>query len=280
MPAPARPEAATDTRDAALVAYYARLEADLRARGLLRTDAAPADAPFDAAALARSFETVALSSEAVNRAGRLVRQSASFPLQRWEDPVRMALYAGPGVPADLARRDRTTVETLALRLRRATGHPIAVTTEAPNFHVILVTEAERRALGPRLVELAPGVPPSIVNAVVNLARTEYCAVFALEGGARPNTYRAAVAVIRAELPDLLRRSCLHEEIAQGLGLANDDPMARPSVFNDDEEFALLTRLDDLLLRMLYDPRLTPGLTADQARPLVTAIAAELLGGST
>jgi hypothetical protein len=44
-------------------------------------------------------------------------------------------------------------------------------------------------------------------------------------------------VIRAEHPDLLRLSCLHEEIAQGLGLPNDSPRARPSIFNDDEEFA-------------------------------------------
>ena len=29
-------------------------------------------------------------------------------------------------------------------------------------------------------------------------------------------------------PDLLRLSCMHEEIAQGLGLANDSPLARPS----------------------------------------------------
>jgi hypothetical protein len=54
-------------------------------------------------------------------------------------------------------------------------------------------------------------------------------------------YTRAVAVVRAEHPDLLRQSCIHEEIAQGLGLPNDSPAARPSIFNDDEEFALLTR---------------------------------------
>ena len=44
-----------------------------------------------------------------------------------------------------------------------------------------------------------------------------------------------------------------------MGLANDSPDARPSVFNDDEEFAFLTRHDELLLKMLYDPRLRPGM---------------------
>lgn len=272
-------DALPDGRDPALVAYYARVEADLLARGLLRTDTDPADAPFDAAALAAAFERVTFFAEAASRGGRLVRQPTPFPLQRWQDPVRIALYAGPAVPADQARRDRGSIALLATRLRRAAGHPVVTVAEGANLHVFLVTETERRALGPALTGIAPGISPAIVTAITGLARTEYCAVFAVEG-AQPNVYRAAVAVVRAELPDRLRLSCLHEEITQALGLANDWPEARPSIFNDDEEFALLTRHDELLLRILYDARLSPGMTADQARPLVTRIAAELLGGST
>ena len=63
-----------------------------------------------------------------------------------------------------------------------------------------------------------------------------------------------------------------------MGLANDSPTARPSIFNDDEEFGLLTRHDELLLRMLYDPRLRTGMTIDEATPIVQTIAAELVGG--
>ncbi|RMD94966.1 MAG: DUF2927 domain-containing protein, partial [Alphaproteobacteria bacterium] len=92
------------------------------------------------------------------------------------------------------------------------------------------------------------------------------------------TYDRAVAIIRAEHPPLMRRSCIHEEIAQGLGLANDSPDARPSIFNDDEEFALLTTHDELLLKMLYDPRMRPGMTPEEARPVAEIIAAELMGG--
>ena len=88
------------------------------------------------------------------------------------------------------------------------------------------------------------------------------------------------AVIRAEHPDLLRLSCIHEEIAQGLGLANDSPTARPSIFNDDEEFALLTRQDELMLKMLYNPALRPGMTEAEARPIVESLAASLVGGDS
>ena len=76
----------------------------------------------------------------------------------------------------------------------------------------------------------------------------------------------------------MRRSCVHEEVAQGLGLPNDNPAARPSIFNDDEEFALLTDHDELLLRILYDDRLAPGATAEDAAPMIRQIAEELVAG--
>ena len=87
-------------------------------------------------------------------------------------------------------------------------------------------------------------------------------------------------LVKAEHPDLLRLSCIHEEVAQAMGLANDSPQARPSIFNDDEEFALLTRHDELLLKMLYDPRLKLGMTPAEARPTVQRIAREYLGGES
>jgi len=87
-------------------------------------------------------------------------------------------------------------------------------------------------------------------------------------------------VIRSEHPDLLRLSCIHEELTQGLGLPNDSPRARPSIFNDDEEFALLTDQDELLLRILYNPALRPGMTAAEARPIVESLARRLAGGDS
>ena len=75
----------------------------------------------------------------------------------------------------------------------------------------------------------------------------------------------------------MRHACIHEEVAQGLGLPNDSPYARPSIFNDDDEFALLTSHDEALLRMLYDPRLKNGMTVDEARPIVRILAREEMG---
>ena len=76
----------------------------------------------------------------------------------------------------------------------------------------------------------------------------------------------------------MRKACFHEELAQGLGLANDSPAARPSIFNDDEEFALLTDHDASLLRLLYHPDLTPGMTPDEARPILRRLLDEWQAG--
>jgi len=70
---------------------------------------------------------------------------------------------------------------------------------------------------------------------------------------------------------------VHEELAQGLGLANDSPAARPSIFNDDDEFALLTSHDEKLLAILYDPRLRAGMDVDTALPVVRILAREQMG---
>jgi hypothetical protein len=102
-------------------------------------------------------------------------------------------------------------------------------------------------------------------------------VIAFSGSESDHTYRRAIAFIRSEHPDLMRRSCVHEELAQGLGLANDSPRARPSIFNDDDEFALLTRHDEELLKLLYHPALTPGMTPDQARPIVARLLGQQAG---
>ncbi len=61
-----------------------------------------------------------------------------------------------------------------------------------------------------------------------------------------------------------------------MGLLNDDENVRPSIFNDDQEFALLTRHDELLLRILYDRRLAPGMSPETAMPIVDQIVAELM----
>ncbi|WP_234990486.1 DUF2927 domain-containing protein [Aquimixticola soesokkakensis] len=276
--APSRPERSA-TSDA-LAAYYARAQINLLAQGLLRSDTGAQDAPFTSWQLARNFETIALNDEYTGIGGEMVARQTASVLSRWEVPVTLSVEFGDTVGDAMRNRDTETLRGFTARLARVTGHPIRMgSPEAANFHVFVVNEDERVALGPRLEQLIPGISQTAVRTVVNLPRSTYCVVLASDPQ-DDGAYQSAVAIIRAEHPDLMRLSCLHEEIAQGLGLANDSPAARPSIFNDDEEFATLTPMDEQLLRMLYDPRLTPGMTADEARASVNAIARELMGESS
>jgi hypothetical protein len=259
--------------------FYTGLERRLLAQGLMRRDEGSADAAYGPFELARNFETIALFSELTQRDGRFVADGRPGRLNRWRDPVRIQMHFGPSVGPEERREERARVAAYADRLGRASNHPISLANAGGNFHVFLVSLDEQRALAPAIRAVAPGLGRAGAAALASLDRSTYCTVFALAGAGDPHVLTTAVALVRTEHPDLSRLACYHEEIAQGLGLTNDSDLARPSIFNDDDEFALLTRHDEQLLRILYDPRLSPGMSPEEARPIVRALAAQLVGES-
>ena len=278
VPAPPAPAPTTNTRsDAsrALSMHFQRLQNDLMARGLLRTDGGGPDTTFTDTVLARNFVRIALFDEFVNTPTGLRAQPTVSRLRRWEQPVRFNVEFGETVPRDQRVTDRNTVGQFVSRLARVTGAPITMSESNPNFHVLVLNEDDRAGFESRLRSMVPGIDDTSVRAFMDVPRDTLCLVLAFSQGDSPQ-YSQAIALIRGEHPDLMRLACIHEELAQGLGLANDSPQARPSIFNDDEEFALLTTHDELLLKMLYDERLRTGMTAAEAAPIARVIARELL----
>lgn len=273
--APAPHQPSQDSRK--LAAYYTQLEQHLLAQGLLRRGGGGPDTEFDAEDLAENFEAIAFFDE---HAGGELGASSSRAASRfhpWLGPVRVAAIYGESVPASQRTRDEGTLSSFLARLTRVTGRPITTaSTSRANFHVLFMSEDDSEELKETVRRVWPGFPESRIDVLADLPRDIYCLVHTNLPSARRGQERA-IAVIRTEHPDLMRLACIHEEIAQGLGLSNDSPHARPSIFNDDEEFATLTTHDELLLEMLYDPRLKPGMTAGEARPLIGQIARELMG---
>lgn len=259
-----------------LEAYYSGVQSSLLSQGLLRVDGGGPDTPFTADMLANNFMRIALFEEYAKVGGQMVAKQTPSYVHRWEDPVRLKVEFGASVPHQTRAKDHKRIKTLVSRLGRATGHPVSEVAEDANFHVFVVNENERHGLKSRIRQIVPGISDAAVMKVTRMPRSHYCIAFAWDPE-DTGTYRKAVAIVRAEHPDLMRLSCLHEEIAQGFGLSNDSPKARPSVFNDDEEFGLLTHHDELLLQMLYDPRLRPGMTPEEAAPIVQTLARELVG---
>lgn len=277
LPAPSTPDTMLSEENRALASYYGRMERDFLARGMLRTDGGGPDTGFTDRILARNFVQIALFDEYTRTPQGLRAQATPSRLRRWEKPVRFSVEFGATIPDDQRTTDRRNVTNFVSRLSRVTGRPMSVTDMNPNFHVLILNEDDRAGYEARVRALVPGIDPVSLDAFMNVPRDTLCLVMAFSEGGSPE-YARAVALIRGEHPDLMRLACIHEELAQGLGLANDSPRARPSIFNDDEEFALLTTHDELLLKMLYDDRLQTGMTAAEAAPVARIIATELLGG--
>ena len=87
--------------------------------------------------------------------------------------------------------------------------------------------------------------------------------------------KTAVVLFPAHHPRNYLRACVVEELTQVLGLANDSDDVNPSIFNDKSAYFELTEHDRLLLRILYDKRMTIGLPRARAMSLAHQILGEI-----
>jgi len=230
--------------------------------GKMRGDVRPADVPYDAATLAENFRRIAFFEVPDDR------NRSAKRLTRWAQPIRYALYG-----SDLARHDTQLVAGLMNRASRLTGLQVSKDRERPNFLIFVLAPGEE-------IDPPPVANyPDVVNDLDALAQYAWdCSVHAYTRGSSQSEITTAVVYVRAAVKGFYRQACLHEEIFQGLGLFADDETVRPSIFNDDEEFALLTEHDEHLVRILYDQRLEIGMSAEQAMPTVARIAQTLRPG--
>lgn len=275
LPVQASPPAPRSAPDGeTLRTFYALSEQQLQDSGRMRREVAPADAPFTDEDLVRNFVRIALYEEYTDVNGRFVHSEKPAPLRRWEKPVRVAVMTGPSESVEEAARDRSNVAAFVNRLAWLTGHDVAMAkdkTEA-NLLVLFMTDAERLVFAQELPKLYPGFAPAVLTAMRSVQ--DFCITYSFWEKSMPSAYSAVIIQIPLEQPQFTKLSCVQEEMAQAMGLPNDSFEARPSLFNDEKEFALLTEHDAMLLRMLYDPRLTTGMSASEALPLLPAIAAD------
>ena len=247
---------------------YALYEAALRAGGSLRTDVEPPDAPFSNADLLTNFRRIALHHEGDIEKDGSEENSVPNRLGRWEEDIRYRLV-GSGVTPE------TTLEVreFARRIEDLTGRRFAPADRDINF-LILITDPDER---PQVADMLGQVMPALGRSFDRWRQSDslICVATNLYRDRADDRIVFGMVMMGSELGPLMRSSCLHEEMVQALGLGNDHSEVRPSIFNDDEEFALLTRHDEYLLRILYDPRLRSGMTAAEAMPIVRDIIAEL-----
>lgn len=263
-----------------LTRYYANVETRLIAQGKMRREVLPLDAPFTNKDLVKNFDRIALFDEYSVVNGRYVQRETEATLRRWTKPVRVGLIFGDSVPVDQQAADKNLVRKFTERLADLTGLNMRLSADRDaNFLVMFLNQNEQKEFAGALLRRYPFIEPAVIDAFRNSPPDIFCVAYAFAHPSDPATYAAAIVLVKAEHGPRMRESCIHEEMTQAMGLANDSRTARPSIFNDDEEFALLTRHDEILLRMLYDPRLTVGMTRSEALPFLPTIAAAAAGSS-
>ena len=244
-----------------------------RVLGLMRTEFKPSDAAYDRADLARHFEQVVFDQERQKIDIDPSVADHEYVLTRWNGPVRYRIQGdgvGPG--------DAETMAALTTRLEAASGVAFTdVGNGVANYTVNIMTVEERSDWWNGLDE--EGRADYENTAVEAWLRTHSVPCFvsyrtATRAGS-PGVITRAQVYIKAELEDLYRTACFHEEVAQSLGLHNDHDDVRPSIFNDDGEFALLTAHDLDLLRVFYDDQLEPGMSRGEAMPIAREVIAAL-----
>lgn len=192
--------------------------------------------------LARQFERIAFTSEygGQYRAGRLIR---------WQGPIRVR------ITGHFPDRFRIEVERQLAELRQLSGLAIDI---AQN-------EGEAQP-APMTIEFSTSRGGT---------------AFEPEAPCRTLIWETGYVIRRAQIyitpyPDGLRRHCIAEELTQALGLADDSNIVRDSIFNDASSRARIAPWDALMVRVLYDPRLRPGMHKTEAMPIVRSIIAENL----
>ncbi|MEM1297961.1 MAG: DUF2927 domain-containing protein [Pseudomonadota bacterium] len=235
--------------------------------GYLRLDRAPRDAPYTNADIARAFRHIMFVDEHVWEDGTYRPAWRARPLEKRTGPVTYTL-AGGGV----TETDRRHMREIAERLTDATGLEVRNADEGADIHLFIAGAKEREGFAAALAERRADHP--LVGLLRNDLGGNTCVAFPFlpKDGTGDPPY---LIFIPDEVTGRLRRGCIEEEFAQAFGPAADFPEARPSIFNDDFEFAVFTELDTWMFRVLYDPRLRPGMLEAQAMPIVHRILAEI-----
>jgi hypothetical protein len=207
--------------------------------------------------LLRSFDVIVFHNEFDDK--------VDTRLRKWVDPVRIFLDVRAGNPAMLKRHMEAHVRTLV----EITGYDIATVADPGAANITVVFERDNR-----LEQVAWDYFSTDFN-IRMVMRTNLCF-----GHYHSNAhYEIFKAVIVIPTDRAMSRkklaACIVEETTQVLGLPNDSDEVSPSIFNDRSTDDELTEQDAILLRLLYDSRLKPGMPREEVLRLVGEILKEM-----
>lgn len=241
-------------------------------------------APSDQEALLEDFRSLAYQTErpVLGHDGR--PRPRGDHLAKWTLPIRAALVAGdradPAAPLPMAFQAMTAdhlSDVAGLTGLDITLTPIDPTsTNGANLLIFLADDpfaAARRHH--RLFAHKIRDRPSYERLLARMEGSATCFGFLWGGWPSGRSIDFAVVFIRSGRGPRTVEGCLVQEVTQVLGLMNDLAPDADSVFSDSGRQITLTARDRTLLRLLYDPRLRPGMSWTEVQPLARAALRDL-----
>ncbi len=186
-------------------------------------------------------------------------------LFRWQNPPLIAFFVDPSFhlppPVKAVRHHLSEITQL-------TGLDFK-TASAPNQATLKLGLYPRSTFA--ILQSTDEAKESIYRSFIT---TSACLGVAVGDPNHKGTIKGGAIMIGTDIAPALRQHCILEELVQMMGLPNDACHYRPSLFCEDDHVMDLTHDDRILLKTLYDPRLTPGMTRAEVLPLAAKIIAE------
>ncbi|MCS6236369.1 DUF2927 domain-containing protein [Shewanella baltica] len=194
--------------------------------------------------ITQAFSEIALKNE---------YDVAKHRVRKWRIPVRVFVEHQVG---DRALHTQLVQMHLA-HLAEITGHDIQLvdTLLDVNLHLVFTRQSQWESEVMRL--MGPSSAKNVHGSVC-------MAKFALNAKSEIERAWVIIPVDQAQMHGKLV-ACVVEEITQVLGLPNDSEKVFPSIFNDKTPQDLLTGLDFILLKLLYNPSIRAGMTAAEVK---------------
>ena len=222
-------------------------------------------------------ETTALTNERLVRDFGIIAFGDEFGqvkdprLIKWAKPLKV--YAR--IEAPMGATDLAMLDNQLARLSTITGMQINQVKSEKDSNFLIIFTDEQKFSDLAVTHLDINDRPGRADMGHRIANSNCVAYFRSDN--RSYTIHQATILIpvdRAKSRGILGL-CIVEETSQAMGLPNDSDDVNPSIFNDSSPLTDLTEHDILLLKMLYDPRMVPGMRQDQALALASEILPEL-----
>jgi hypothetical protein len=186
-------------------------------------------------------------------------------LHKWTGPLKVtSIITDPKATKSLEDDTDAALDTV----RRLTGMEMQATKDVntANFHLVFTREAE-------FADVLKAFGIAYDRGLKAIARDNAClGLPSVRKSGPPGTYSHGVVLIATNRDPWVRRACLWRTLFQAMGLFAQECRHGPSVYCAGKTAAKKpTPIDRLLMAVLYDKRLRPGMPETEVMALVPGL---------